>query len=187
MLTTHGHHKLTRSERSLETDYTPGDVGPGTLRMRIDDARTLESREIAIRLDPWIADEYRTFEWTSSLLLVFGAHAAVVVDLEDVAVRSSVAFVEDEVETRDAPWCVALEAPRCLIVATTRRIWCVDEGGATRWVWRCPEGDGWWSIHDAPERHGAGLVVPLHGPRGDSSCAVGLADGLSVVGEPCPR
>lgn len=180
-LETHGRIALRSGRALLETSYRPGDAGPGTLSLRLEDQETFESVEGRLRLDPWIGDEYRWFELHSgNYLVIAGAEAVVAVDATTLGWLSSVALEHEEGETIDGPWHVEVEAARSLIVATERRLWCMDERGAIRWLWSCSTaGEHHW-IGAAPTVRDNRVLVSLRTPRAERTVEIHMGDGLPI-------
>jgi hypothetical protein len=179
MLKTHGTAALWSGRILIETDYRPGNGGPGLLSLRLEDQETYESVDGLIRLDPWIGDEYGVVEFrTGNCFLICGAQAVVALDASNLALMSSLGLEYQEGETIDAPWHVEIEGSRLLILATERRVWCVDQRGATRWVWGCltSEQDRWVSAEPVPIDDC--VRVPLRSAKGDVSVDLQVRDGL---------
>jgi hypothetical protein len=177
---THGTAELRSGRVRLEADYQPGDAGrPGLLSLRLEDQETYESVDGVIRLDPWIADEYRLIEpTTGDCFLLCGAQAVVAIDASTLAWRSSLGLEYQEGETIDAPWHSEIVERRLLILATERRVWCVDERGAIRWVWGCLTSDRYTRISGEPVPRGDRVGVPLQRAKGDFYVDLQLNDGL---------
>lgn len=179
MLRTHGTTALRGGRGTLATDYRPGDVGPGLLSLRLEDHATYESVEGQIRLDPWFGDEYPLIEpATGGFFLICGAQAVVAVEATSLAWLSSVALEYEEGETIDLPWHVEVERSRLLVLATERRVWCVDERGAIRWVWGCTNSDQHRWISSQPIVTAEGVSVPLRTTKTSLSIELRLGDGL---------
>jgi hypothetical protein len=179
LLKTHDSVWLGSGRVLLETDYRPGDAGPGQLLLRTEDQESFESVTGKLRLDPWIADEYALIEFkTGKCFLLCGAQAVVAVDIASLAWCSSVGLEYQEGKTIDSPWHAESEASRLLIVSTERRVWCVDEGGAIRWVWSCATSDQSRWIRGAPVVVGERVVIPLRTTAADLSVELRLSDGL---------
>jgi hypothetical protein len=182
MLKTHGTAALQSGRKLVETEYRPADRGPGLLSLRLEDQETHLSVHGAVRLDPWIADEFGMIEFrTGNCLLICGAQAVIAVDASSLALLSSVALEYQEGETIDLPWHAEIAERRLLIVATERRVWCIDDRGGIRWVWGCvtSEQDTWVSA--APVSRGDHVRVPLRSARGDFFVDLLVQDGLPTV------
>lgn len=181
ILNTHGTVSLRSRRVLIEADYSPANGGPGQLSVRLEDQETYESIDGLFRLDPWIGDEYSLIEFkTGNCFLICGAQAVVAIDVSNLALRSSLGLEYQEAETIDSPWHTEIEAARLLVLATERRVWCVEEDGAIRWVWGCltDEQDRWVSAQPVV---GDGCVrVPLRSAKGDLSVALRVSDGLPV-------
>ena len=150
MLKTHGATTLLSGHALIETDYQPGDTGPGLLFLRREDQETFDYVDGQVRLDPWNADEYPLIEFkTGNCLLICGAQAVVAIDALSLVWLSSVGLEYQEGETIDSPWHVEIEERRLLVLATERRVWCLDDHGSIRWMWSCSTGehDRWISGH----------------------------------------
>ena len=179
MLKTHGTALLRSGRALIEADYRPADGGVGLLALRLEDQETCESLEGLIRLDPWIGDEYGLIEFSAGdCFLVCGTQAVVSVDASSLVLLSSVGLEYQEGETIDSPWHVEIEGSGLLVVATERRIWCLDERGAVRWLWSCltSEQDRW--ISGEPVVRDDRVCVPLGTAQGDVSVELLLKDGL---------
>lgn len=179
MLKTHGVAALRSGRVLIEGDYRPGSGGPGLLLLRLQDQETHESVEGLIRLDPWIGDEYSLIEFrTGNCFLICGAQAVVAVDASNLALLSSLGLEYQEGETIDSPWHTEIEGIRLLILATERRVWCVDERGAIRWVWGCltSEQDRW--VSGEPAIRDDCVRVPLRSAKGDLFVDLQVKDGL---------
>ena len=176
---THGTAELRSGRVLLETDWRPGDAGrPGLLSLRLEDQETYESVEGRVRLDPWIADEYLLIELTGECFILCGSPAVVALDAATLALISSLGREYEEGELIGTPWQVAIVESRMLILATERRVWCVDERGAIRWVWGCQTSDRYLRISGPPVPRGDRIRVPLVSARGELSVELLLNDGL---------
>ena len=179
MLKTHGTAPLWSGRALIETGYRPGNGGPGLLALRLEDQETYESVDGLIRLDPWIGDKYGLIEFrTGNCFIICGAQAVVAVDASNLALLSSLGLEYQEGETIDAPWHREIEEGRLLILATERRVWCVDERGAIRWLWGCStsEQDRW--VSGEPVVGDDRVRVPLRTAKGDLSVDLLVRDGL---------
>ena len=181
MLKTHGTTALRSGRVLLETDYRRGDAGPGLLSLRLEDQETYESADGQFRLDPWIGEEYPLIEFkTGNCFLICGAQAVVAVAAGSLAWLSSIGLEYQEGETIDSPWHLELERSRFLVLATERRVWCVDERGAIRWVWGCKTGDQDRWIAGEPVVAGDRVCVPLRTAKAALSVELQLGDGLPM-------
>lgn len=163
----------------LEADYCPGSGEPGLLLMNLEDQQTWDSVRGTLRLDPWLADEYRVIELTiSNHLILCGAQAVVTVDASNLALLSSLSLEYEEGETLDSPWHTEIEVDRSTILATERRVWCLDERGAIRWVWGCRTGDEYRWISGAPVMRDDRVRVPLRDATRDRTVDLYVTDGL---------
>lgn len=145
-LQTHGTTVLRAGRAVIETDYHAGDGGPGVVSLRLEDQETGDAVEGQLRLDPWSAYEYPLIEFrTGNALVICGAQAIVTVDVPSLTLRSSLALGYEECDRLDAPWHAECEHHRLLVLATERRVWCIDQRGAIRWIWGCQttERDTW--------------------------------------------
>lgn len=178
MLRTHGTTALRSGRALIETDYRPGDRGPGLLAMRLEDQETGESVEASIRLDPWSGHEYRLIEPVASYVVICGAQAIVAIDASTLAWLSSVALEYEEGERIGSPWHVEIEGR--LVLATERRVWCLDERGVIQWMWSCSasERDSW--ISGQPVAEGDRVRLPLRTFHRDFSVELRLGDGLPI-------
>lgn len=176
----HGTAELRSGRVLLETDWRPGDAGrPGLLSLRLEDQETYESVEGRVRLDPWIADEYLLIEHpTGDGFILCGSPAVVALDAVSLALISSLGLEHEEGEIIGTPWQVEIAESRRLILATERRVWCVDERGAIRWVWGCQTGDRSTQVSAAPVPRGDRIRVPLVGAKGELQVELLLNDGL---------
>lgn len=183
ILRTHGTALLRSGRALLEANYRPRDAGPGLLSLRLEDQESFESVAGQVRLDPWFADEYALIELkTGNCFLLCGAQAVVAVDAFSLAWLSSVGLEYQEGETIDSPWHAEIEESRLLMIATERRVWCVDERGAIRWLWGCSTSDQDRWISGAPVVVGDRVRVPLRTFRTDLSVELQLKDGLPTRG-----
>ncbi len=181
ILETHGTVSLRSGRLLLEADYCPGSGEPRLLSMNLEDQQTWESVRGTLRLDPWRADEYRVIDLAmSNHLVLCGAQAVVTVDASNLAVRSSVSLEYEEGETLDSPWYTEIEADRSALLATERRVWCLDERGAIRWVWGCRTSDEYRWISGAPVMRGDRVRVPLRNATRDLAVDLQVTDGLPV-------
>lgn len=179
MLKTHGAAALRSGRMVIETDYRPGNGGPGLLSLRLEDQETYAFFDGRIRLDPWIGDEYRVIEFkTGNCFLICGAQAVVAIDASNLGLMSSLGLEYQEGETIDAPWYAEIEGSRLLILATERRVWCVDEHGAIRWVWGCLTSEQSRWVFAEPVPIGDCVRVPLRSAKGDFSVDLKVKDGL---------
>jgi len=175
----HGTAELRSGRILLETDWWPGDAGrPGLLSLRLEDRETYESVEGRVRLDPWIADEYLLIELTGDCFILCGSPAVVALDAASLALISSLGREYEEGEIIGTPWQVEIAESRMLILATERRVWCVDERGAIRWVWGCQTSDRFIQISGAPVPGRDRLRVPLVSAKGELTVELLLNDGL---------
>jgi hypothetical protein len=177
-LSTHGNARLQAHESHLKTDYRPADSGIGLLALERHDEVTADVVYGSVRLDPWIADEYRLIEFaTGNCFLICGAEAVVALDRSGLTWLSSVGLEAQECETLDAPWHVELAHVRQLVVATERRAWCIDERGGIRWMWSCSraERDSW--ISGPPSVEQGSIVIPIKTARTDRTIALAITDG----------
>lgn len=176
---THGTVELQAGRILLETDWQPGDADrPGLLSLRLEDQETYESVEGRLRLDPLIADEYLLIELTGECFILCGSPAVVALDAASLALISSLGLEYEEAELIGTPWHVEILESRMLILATERRVWCVDERGAIRWVWGCQTSDRYLQISGAPVPRGDRIRVPLVSAKGELSIELLLSDGL---------
>lgn len=178
VLKTHG-SSLSRSRRYLvESEYSPSDGGIGVLLLRLQEQTSFECRELRIRLDPLIADEYVWIEpGSDAYFVVCGAQGVVVVDVLTASLLTSVAWHADEGETVGVPWCV--EDAGGLIVATELRVWCLDDHGRVRWMWSCPQGPESVRITGSPSVRDGSVHVPMVRALGEEICLVlNIRDGL---------
>lgn len=165
----------------LKVDWRPGDVGPGLLSLVLEDQETSHAVEGRVRLDPWIADEYRLIEVsTGNCFVICGSPAVVVVDGTSLALLSSMSLEYGEGETIDLPWCAESEDRR-FVLATERRVWCVDERGMIRWIWGCMNNDRYRAIVAVPRVTGDRVRVPLRNLQGDFFVDLLLSDGLEIA------
>lgn len=179
ILKTHGAVPLRGGRLLIEADYHPSDGGPGLLALRLEDQETGDSVDGLIRLDPWLRDEYRLIEFgAGTCLLVCGEQAVVSIDVASLVLRSSVILEYDEVNTLDVPW--HAEPPRggLLVVATQRRVWCLDERGTMRWLWSCATSEQARLISGPPTLTDKRVRVALWTARGDIAVEIQLEDGL---------
>ena len=179
MLKTHGTATLRSGRVLLETDYRPGDAGPGVLSLTLEDQETHESAGARVRLDPWFGDEYPLIEFkTGDCFLICGAQAVVAVDTASLAWLSSVGLEYMEGETIDAPWHVEIEGSRLLVLATEHRVWCIGERGAVRWLWGCRTSDRDRWVSGTPVVTGDRVSVPIRTAQSSLSVELQLSDGL---------
>ena len=178
-LKAHGTVPLRSGRALLETKYLPADNGPGLLTLTLEDQETYESVDGTVRLDPLIADEYGLIEFrTAACFVICGAQAVVGVDISNLSLVSSVGLEFHEAETVGSPWHSESEAHRSLVLATERRVWCLDERGAIRWTWACATDDRDRWITGAPVIEDGSVRVPLRTMRGEQTIELDLADGL---------
>jgi hypothetical protein len=102
----------------------------------------------------------------------------VAIDASSLSLLSSVALEYEEGERIGSPWHVQLEGH--LVLATERRVWCLDECGAIRWMWSCSasERDSW--ISGQPVAEGDRVRVPLRTFHRDFSVELCLGNGLPI-------
>lgn len=150
--------------------------------MRLEDQRTFESVESSLRMDPWSAEGFTLVDYPDlHCLLIGGARAVVAVDASTLAWRSSVSLEYQEAETLDEPWHVEAPSARAVIVATERRVWCVETKGLVRWMWSCRTTDEDRWVKAAPVVAGDRARVPLRTSRSgatDVFATLDLVDGL---------
>jgi hypothetical protein len=162
-LKTHGDEVAVMQGRALlSAEYTPGDRGPGSVVLALVDQDTGDTAETVLRLDPWFRDHYEIIEWPQcSALLICGARQIVALSLPTLGFGAAVAVEYEEADTIERPWTVEVPELRLLIVATERRIWCLDERIAIRWLWSSRTGpDDRWLVA-APRAVGRELHVPV--------------------------
>lgn len=178
-LKTHGDElAVMRGRAMLSADYTPGDRGPGKLALEIVDQETFESKQAVVHLDPWRGNVYEVIEWPEcEALLLCGAPQIVALALPTLRFGAAVALEYEEVDTLDRPWVVEIPNRR-LVVATERRIWCLDERIAIRWMWSSRTGreDRW--LFEAPRMEGSDLRVPVRMLHRDGIVALSADDGI---------
>lgn len=178
-LKTHGDELAVMQGRAMvSADYTPGDRGPGQLTLEIVDQETFESGQVVLRLDPWIGNVYEVIEWPQcDVLLLCGAPQIVALALPTLRFGAAVALEYEEVDTLDRPWVIEIPDRR-LAVATERRIWCLDERIAIRWMWSSRTGsDDRW-LFEAPRVEGGDLHVPVRMLHGDGIVELSADDGI---------
>lgn len=181
VLRTHGTTSLRAGCKRLEAHWRPGDVGPGLLSLRLEDQTTYDAVEGQVRLDPWIADEYRLIEFDRGECFVLcGAQAVVAINEVTLTSVSEVALLDEETKTIDCPWHVEVAERRLLLLATEQRIWCVDACGAIRWIWSSAHADQHATIADRPVVLGERVRLPLRTFHRDLSVELLIADGLPV-------
>lgn len=181
MLSSHGTAALRFSRASIRTDYHPADGCPGILTLEREDLDTYASVEGRLRLDPWIGEQYGLLEFrTGSCFVICGAQAVVSVDMSTLALLSSVALEYEEGETIDVPWHVEIESSRLFVIATERRVWCLDERGTIRWLWSCATSERDTIIAGEPVATDRHVSVPLRIANGTLSVELQLSDGLPV-------
>src|SRR5262245_16072463 len=128
-LKTHGDEISILAGRSLlKAEYQSADLGPGTLTLQLEDQVTFDSIEASVRLDPWIADSYEIIEWSAcGALILCGSPAIVALTATTLELESAVSLEYDEGETTGVPWFSEIHQPRRFIIATEKRVWCLDE------------------------------------------------------------
>jgi len=183
ILRSHGTAALRGGSALLEADYHAGDGEPGVLSLTLQDQETGKSVDGAIRLDPWFGDEYPLIEpGSGSCFLICGASAVVAVNASSLAWASSVGLEYQEGETLDLPWHAEVGDRRMLVAATERRVWCVDEHGAIRWLWSCSTSDIDRWISGPPVVASGEVCVPLRTRQTDRVVKLRLEDGLPTRG-----
>lgn len=104
----------------------------------------------------------------------------VAIDASNLALLSSLGLEYQEGETIDSPWHTEIESSRLLVLATERRVWCVNECGAIRWLWECSTGeqDRWVSgeLVVGNDR----VRVPLRTDKDDLFVELQVSDGLPI-------
>lgn len=179
-LKTHGDEVAVMHGRAmLSAEYTPGDRGPGKLVLALVDQETGDRHETVLRLDPWSGNVYEVFEWTQGgALIVCGVPQIVALGLPTLELGGAVGLEYEEAETIDHPWVVEVPDVRRLVVATERRIWCLDERIAIRWMWsaRTDHDDRW--LFEAPRAVGRDLHVPVRMVHRDGIIELSADQGL---------
>jgi hypothetical protein len=179
-LKTHGDELAMMGRRAMLTaEYTPGDRGPGRVALSLVDQDTGEASDTALQLDPWSGDVYEVFEWSEcGALILCGAPQVVALALPELGFGAAVGLEYEEAETLDHPWFVEVPELRLLVVATERRMWCLDERLAIRWLWsaRTQHDDRW--LHGPPRAVGRDLVISTRTLHRDREILVSADRGI---------
>lgn len=184
-LKSQGELEIQSGQALLEADYRRADVGAGALRLRVTNQETLECVEGEFSLDPWSADGYEIFDWSECRALAIVGTQAVISVSDALVLRSAVAFEYQEGETLDRPWFVEDRKGRVLVIATDRRVWCLDETARLRWIWSTRVGEREEWIRGTPTFSGESLQVPIRSISGEKIVALSLEGG--VVSAPQPE
>ncbi len=179
ILRTHQQVALRNDRLIVEAGYTPGDRGAGWLTLMMEEQRSFDMREVMLRLDPWVADEYFLFDWSAAdALVICGAQGVCVVSSAAASLSSFVWLEFEEGERLDHPW--AITTSKHMVVATERRAWCYDLCGKVRWIWSTSSHAPHLAITEAPKTS-ADMVtlVCTHNVR----IEISLQDG-SLVNQP---
>ncbi len=180
-LNTHG-EVLVRSGRALlQADYSSGDGAPGVLSLRLEDQETFDAVDGRLRLDPWSGDVYEMFDWTAGdCFVICGAQAVVALKASTLAIVSSVAMEYEEGETIEAPWFSEAHEHHALIIATERRVWCLDDRATIRWMWSCATAEYERWILNPPEVADGRVRISLGTDHRDISIELSIIDGLQA-------
>lgn len=178
-LTTHGEDvPLIHGGTTLSAQYAAADHGPGLTSFTLIDQRTGDHSEIKLQLDPWIADTYEVIESPEcSALIVCGARHIIAVELPKLRFGAAVALEYEEAETLDRPWVTEIPGRHWLLIATERRIWCIDERIAIRWMWSVSRGPDLATISTAPIVMGQEVQVSVRIRGRDLVVALSMDDG----------
>jgi hypothetical protein len=163
----------------LRADYSPRDGATGEVTFQLEDQESSELTEITLRLDPWSPDGFEVYDWSDcNVLVVCSSRRVVSLAGEALRLSSAVGLEYEEGENLDRPWFLELRTVRLLVVATDRRVWCLDQHGTIRWFWsaRYDASERW--IFDAPKALGGALHVPVRTMAGDSMSVLSVVDGL---------
>lgn len=181
-LKTHGQAiDLRGGQARFSAEYTPGDGAAGVVVFRLEDQESFEAKQLCLRVDPWSADAFELYEYEAGQSLVICcARQIVSLDLESLSLRSVVGLEYEEGESIDRPWFVELAELGSLVVATERRVLCLDGSAAIRWIWsaRSDSVERW--ITGSPKAVGRVIHVPVRTMRGDSVVALSADTGLPV-------
>ncbi|AKU93472.1 hypothetical protein AKJ09_00136 [Labilithrix luteola] len=179
-LETHGDKQLVQSDRAtLSSEATPAERGPWLLALRLEDQRTFDVVETTLRLSP-ATSEYEGFDWAAGrCLVIHGSEALVALNAHDLRIRCSVAFEYKEARLVGQPW--YREAGDVLLIATDRRVWCLEQGGSMRWMWSCRLVDEYRFLSAPPEVVGSAVRLRLGSKSGEEAIELSLADGLETL------
>jgi hypothetical protein len=178
--TTTNEYSLQQGMLSLTSTYSAGDGGPGSLNLEIMGFETGLDVRGTIRLDPWRSNYFPAYDWESANgLVVCGAERWLTLDVRTLRIAAGANFEYEEGETLSEPWLCESPAGDVLILATDRRIFCLDSRLAIRWVWsaRVHETDRWIN---GPPRVEQTLVVPASMRRADVIVTLSLEDGAEI-------
>lgn len=180
VLEIHGEIAVRGGLATLSSEYSPAERGPGKLRLLAEDQTTFESAKVTLKLDPWSPDGYELIEWAGSdVLLLCGAQAVVALKATTLVVGSSVGLEYEEAETLDRPWACSVHERSLLVLATERRVWCIDESARMTWIWSCRTSARERWICGAPEVTGETVRVPIRTLRGELVVEL-TSDGLET-------
>ncbi len=164
----------------LSAEYTPGDRGPGLVRLTSQDQVTGDLVESAIRLDRWRATSFDVYEWVDAdVLVICGSPSIVAVQTSTLRLGSAFCLEYEEGDTIKRPWFVPSDH-RLLVVATPRHAWAIDHSAAIRWTWACQQSTTRRWISGAPWLVGREVHVPVETVAKNSVAELGLDDGIEA-------
>jgi hypothetical protein len=163
---------LQDGESTLTAEYAAGDSRTGVLKLHLDDRTT------TLRLDPWSPESYELYDCRSPKCLVLGgAERLVVLDRETLDFRASLWFEYEETETIDQPWFAESADGQFLVIATDRRVWCLDQRAAIRWCWSVRTRPETYFIEAAPLVDEQIIRVPVRSFRDERTIGLEIHDG----------
>lgn len=179
-LKTHGDElAMVGGKAMLTAEYTPGDRGPGRVALSLVDQATGDFSDTVLELDPWSGNVYEVFEWSQcGALIVCGTPQIVAVALPALGFGAAINLEYEEAETLDHPWIVEVPELRLLVIATERRMWCLDERLAIRWMWsaRTHHDDRW--LFGPPRAVGRDLAIATRTLHRDREVLVSADRGI---------
>jgi len=178
-LRTHGDGIAVMQGRALLTaEYIPADRGPGRVTLTIVDQETGDREDGLLWLDGSQHGLYEIIEWHECpALVVCGDPQIVVVDLPKLRFRAAVGLEYEETETLEHPWVVEVAGGRRLIMATERRVWCIDERLSIRWMWSARNHYEPRWVLGAPRVVPGYVQIPVGGAR-DAVIELSVDDGI---------
>lgn len=164
----------------LSASYASADRGAGTLNLCIEDDATGDVAEGSVKLDPWLLNIYEVEQWRDgNALVVCGAQAVVTMNATTLQSDGRVAFEYEEAEALERPW-FTLSNSGEMLVATERRVWCIDKRLAIRWMWSCnTTADRTW-ICAQPLVVGKEIVLSVQSRRRPSIVRLSLEEGVEL-------
>lgn len=168
---------LRQGRLTLRVSHISQENSENQVTLRVENSDSFESVEVTLKLGPWSPDSYDVHDWgIANVLIVSGAGRIVAVGLRAPHLLAAMGLEYEEAETLDRPWITDAES-EALIIATERRVWCVDASPSIRWCWNARIGPDDCFIYAPPQADAAWVSVPVRSRRGDVVTRLRMRDG----------